>query len=216
MRAAILVFARAPEPGRAKTRLIPALGANGAARLQAALIDDTLARARAASPAAVELWGTGDDPDGFLAAVAARHGATLHRQVAGDLGVRMHTALERSTAEGRPAIALGTDAPGLAAAAIAEAGARLETADVVLAPALDGGYVLLGLHACDPALFSDIAWGSEQVLATTRARADALGWTRAELALQWDLDRPDDLARLADLGPTLRAFTPRHSTAPAR
>ena len=200
MNARILVFARAPEPGRAKTRLIPALGAEGAARLQGALLDDALTRARAAGPIAIELWGTGTDPDGILRRAAARHGASLHDQCDGDLGRRMHAALDRATTRGVPAIALGTDAPGLTSAAIARAGALLESADAVLAPALDGGYVLLGLQRCDSALFEDIEWGTERVLSVTRARLDALGWRRAELPPQWDLDRPEDLDRLAALG----------------
>ena len=74
MNVRIVVFARAPVPGRAKTRLIPALGPEGAARLQAALLEDTLQRARAAGPAGLELWGTGDDPHGWLPAAAKKVG----------------------------------------------------------------------------------------------------------------------------------------------
>lgn len=200
MNARILVFARAPVAGRAKTRLIPALGAAGAARLQATLLEDALGRARAAGPAALELWGTGEDPEGALSAAAARHGAVLREQCPGDLGVRMHAALSRATADGTPALIAGTDAPGLTTADIAQAGQALVDHDAVLAPALDGGYVLLGLWRAPGTLFTGIEWGTQRVLQATRARLDELAWRVHELPFQWDVDRPEDLARIQALG----------------
>ena len=200
MKARVLVFAKAPVAGRAKTRLIPALGAEGAARLQEALLEDALRRARAADPPLLELWGTGDDPDGLLADAARRHGAVLREQCAGDLGVRMCTALAAATADGESAVILGTDAPGLGGDAIREADRLLAGHDAVLGPAGDGGYVLLGLHRAVDSLFSGIDWGSAHVLTGTRARMRELGWRHAELATGWDVDRPEDLERVAALG----------------
>lgn len=200
MRARILVFGKAPVAGRAKTRLIPALGAEGAARLQAALLDDALRRARAARPRSLELWGTGADPDALLAGAARRHGAELREQCAGDLGERMGAALAAATADGSPAVILGTDAPGLSPDDLREADRLLQDRDAVLGPADDGGYVLLGVHRAPPRLFRGIEWGSARVLGATRERMRALGWRHAELRKGWDVDRPEDLERLAALG----------------
>lgn len=200
MNARILVFAKAPVAGRAKTRLIPALGAEGAARLQGALLEDALQRARAAGPAGLELWGTGDDPQGWLPALAARYGASLHEQCDGDLGARMQDALARASADGAPALIIGTDAPGLTAAGIAQAGDSLARHDAVIVPALDGGYVLLGLRQAPDVLFSDIEWGTDRVLAATRERLRALAWRVDERPAAWDVDRPEDLERVRALG----------------
>lgn len=206
MNATLLVFAKAPVAGRAKTRLIPALGLDGAAALQAALVDDTLARARAAAPRALQLWGSAETEDPALADAARRHGASLFAQPAGDLGARMRAALARATADGPPAIVIGTDAPALDADAIASAGALLAGHDAVLGPADDGGYVLLGLHRAEAALFEGIDWGGGGVLAQTRSRLQRLGWHWAELRSRWDLDRPEDLGRLRQLGPQWQRF----------
>lgn len=200
MRARLLVFAKAPVAGRAKTRLIPALGAEGAARLQAALIEDALQRARAAAPASLELWGAGPDPGGVLARAARRHGARLHEQCAGDLGRRMRAALSAATADRVPAVIIGSDAPGLSSARIGEADRLLAAHDAVIGPAHDGGYVLLGLHGCPRELFEGVTWGSDRVLAETRERIRALGWCHAELEPGWDVDRPEDLERVVALG----------------
>lgn len=200
MNARILVFAKAPVAGRAKTRLIPALGAEGAARLQAALLEDALRRARDAGPAALELWGTGDDPQGWLPAAAARNGASLREQCNGDLGARMQDALARATADGTPALIIGTDAPGLRATDIEQAGDSLARHEAVIVPALDGGYVLLGLREAPAALFSGIDWGTDRVLTATRARLQALAWRVDERPAAWDVDRPEDLERVRALG----------------
>ena len=200
MNARILVFAKAPVAGRAKTRLIPALGAEGAARLQAALLEDALQRARASGPIGLELWGTGEDPQGWLPQAAARHGALLQEQCDGDLGARTQGALAWATADGTPALIMGTDAPGLSAASIVQAGASLARHDAVLVPALDGGYVLFGMHTAPAALFNDIDWGTDRVLAATRERLRALDWRVDERPPTWDVDRPQDLEQVRALG----------------
>ncbi len=210
MNARILVFARAPVAGLAKTRLIPALGPEGAARLQAALLEDALRRARAAGPGALELWGTGDDPQGWLPAAAARYGASLHEQCDGDLGARMQAALARATGSGAPALIMGTDAPGLSPASIERAGDSLARHDAVLVPALDGGYVLLGVRQAPPSLFTGIDWGTDRVLEATRARMRALAWHVDERPAGWDVDRPEDLERLRALGGHWPAYLDRY------
>jgi len=194
---AILVFAKAPVPGEAKTRLIPALGAAGAAALHERLVDRALATAAAAAIGPVELCCAPDARHPALAALARRHGATLGEQGPGDLGDRMHAALSRALAAAPPAIVIGSDCPALTpehlrAAAAALAGGE----DAVLAPAEDGGYVLIGLAHPERSLFERIAWGGPTVLAETRGRLAAAGLRWREIATLWDVDRPEDLDRL--------------------
>ena len=192
----LLVFAKAPRPGAVKTRLIPALGPAGAARLHERLVDRTLATAAAAGVGPLELCG---DPasDPFLAARAAAHGAVLTSQGPGDLGARMHRALQRVLAGAPAAILIGADCPALTPEYLRQASGSLAAGhDVVLAPAEDGGYVLIGLARVHSSLFERIRWGEPDVLEDTRARFGALGWHCRELDTLWDIDRPEDLERL--------------------
>lgn len=193
----IIVFAKAPRPGAVKTRLIPALGAAGAARLHARLVDRTLATAAGAGIGSVELCGDpASDPE--LAARAAAHGASLTAQGPGDLGARMHRAFARVLATAPAALAVGCDCPALTARHLRDAAAALAGGhDAVLAPAEDGGYVLIGLARVDFALFERIRWGGPDVIEHTRARLGRLGWRWRELDTLWDVDRPEDVARLA-------------------
>lgn len=196
----ILVFARAPVPGRVKTRLIPALGAEGAARLHRELVRHTLHEAVAAGAGRVELWiadaGHGDE----LAALAAEAGVVVRHQRGDDLGERMAVALADAIERGGPALVVGSDCPWLDAAVLSTVVAELVSRDAILGPALDGGYVLLGLHRVERSLFEDIPWGTERVLALTRERLAALGWNWTELEPRSDIDRPEDLPRLHALG----------------
>jgi rSAM/selenodomain-associated transferase 1 len=193
----ILVFAKAPVPGEVKTRLIPALGAAGAAALHERLTDGALATAAAAGVGPVELCCAPDTSHPALAALARTHGATLAEQGAGDLGGRMHAAFRRALAGAPAAIVIGCDCPALTAQHLRAAAAALARgADAVLAPAEDGGYVLIGLARAEPSLFAGIAWGGPDVLERTRARLAALAWRWQELETLWDVDRPEDLARL--------------------
>lgn len=186
----IIVFAREPVPGRAKTRLIPRLGEWGAARLQARLTRHALATARAARCGPVELH--------------------LSRKQRGrDLGERMHRALSRAR---RPAILIGTDCPELRAQDLRRA-ARLLAAgyDAVLMPAEDGGYGLIGMRRVSAVFFENIAWGSGTVYAETSRRLSDAGWRWRELRTVWDVDRPADLERLKwpRLSSALRRAAPR-------
>lgn len=206
----IQVFARAPVAGRAKTRLIPALGAQGAARLHARMVEHTLQEAAAAAlalAAELQVWVADDhDPAGWLAAEAGRRGARLRAQPAGDLGARMCIALDGALDAGSRVILVGSDCPARRATDFADAFAALDAGhDGVLQPALDGGYTLIGLSRHAPALFRGIDWGTGQVHAQTCARARAQGLRLADLPPTWDVDRPEDLERLATLGPSWRA-----------
>jgi uncharacterized protein len=194
----IAVFARAPVAGQAKTRLIPRLGAAGAARLQRQLIERALARARSVRGARVTLWTTADDADARALAEAAR--ALVRLQQGHDLGARMSNAFAETLDGARPMLLIGTDCPAQTAADLETAIAVLREADAVIQPAEDGGYVLIGMRQFHPALFEQVAWGSATVLATTRARAADRRVRLAELPMSWDLDRSDDLDRALALG----------------
>jgi uncharacterized protein len=194
----IAVFARAPVAGQAKTRLIPRLGAAGAARLQRQLIERALARARSVRGARVTLWTTADDAGARALAEAAR--ALVRLQQGHDLGARMSNAFAETLDGARPMLLIGTDCPAQTAADLENAVAALRDADAVIQPAEDGGYVLIGMKQFHPALFEQVAWGSATVLATTRARAADRRVRLAELPMSWDLDRSDDLDRALALG----------------
>lgn len=193
-----MIFAKAPTPGRVKTRLIPALGADGAAQLQRQLIERTLQTAAAARLGPLELYCAPDAADPFFVACAARHGLILRVQGAGDLGARMARAFEHALALGSPALLIGCDCPALTPAYLREAAAALAADnDAVLGPAEDGGYVLIGLRRGPPTqLFDGVAWGTQYVLDQTRARLARDQWRWREAAPLWDLDRPEDLQRL--------------------
>jgi len=193
----LIVFAKAPRPGAVKTRLIPVLGAAGAARLHERLVERTLATAAAARIGPVELCG---DPaaDPVLAARAAAHGAALTEQGPGDLGARMQRAFVRVLGGAPAAVLVGSDCPALTSAYLQSAGQALVAGyDAVIGPAADGGYVLIGLRRVHASLFERIRWGGPGVLEDTLARVGALGWRCRELDTLWDVDRPEDLARVA-------------------
>jgi uncharacterized protein len=181
-RTSVIVFAREPRAGHVKTRLVPLLGAEGAARLHARLVARTLATAREARLGAVQLW-------------------TTRRQRGADLGERMHHALARGLRRAARVILIGTDCPALGAAELRRAARWLAGgADAVLAPAEDGGYALIALRRVSPRLFAQVEWGSARVMAQTRERLAALGWRWRELPAVWDVDRPEDYRRLQRSG----------------
>jgi rSAM/selenodomain-associated transferase 1 len=194
--ARILIFAKVPEPGRVKTRLIPLLGAQGAADLHARLLADTVARLAPAGLAPVELWCAPDPGCASFSELANRYPLGLHPQRGADLGERMLDAAADALTRSGAVVLVGTDCPPLGRAYLARALTELRAADAVLGPAEDGGYVLLGIKTAAPVLFSSIPWGTDRVAAVTRDRMGALGWSWAELPVLWDLDRPDDLIRL--------------------
>ncbi|WP_206185865.1 TIGR04282 family arsenosugar biosynthesis glycosyltransferase [Sphingosinicella sp. BN140058] len=199
MNARILLFAKAPVAGRVKTRLIPTLGADGAARLARRMLSRTLSAARA-SGIAVELCG---DPDPACWGPLS-FGISLSVQGDGDLGQRLAHAASRTIERGQAALLIGADCPGLDAAHLRAAAAALEAVDAVIHPAEDGGYVLLGLRRFHSSLFEDIAWSSDQVARQTIARVEALGWSLEVRDTLRDIDEPDDLGALP---PELRPVT---------
>lgn len=191
----VIVFAKAPVPGEVKTRLVPALSAEAAARLAERLLHDTLDRVARAGAASVELCCAPDAEHPALRAAAARIGARMSVQRGADLGARMSEALQRALDSSRRVLLIGTDCPALDPGRLAAADSALAIGrEAVFIPARDGGYVLVGLRRFDATLFSDIEWGSEHVMAETEARLAGLGWRWAKLAPLSDIDRPEDLA----------------------
>ena len=185
----IALFTRWPSPGRAKTRLIPALGSDGAARLHARLVERTLTVVRA-SAVAFELWGTGGSPEQFAQWLGPD--IKIVDQGDGDLGAR----LARVPA---PMLLIGGDAPDLTAAHLTAAAAALEKAPAVIGPAADGGYWLLGLKGPMPHLFTSMPWGTERVYDETVVRLAADGIAPVILPTLHDCDRPEDLTRWPEL-----------------
>lgn len=196
------MFAKAPTPGKVKTRLVPPLSADGAAALHRELIVRTLRTATACQRiAAVELWCTPDTADGFFAHCSEIFSIPLRIQQGDNLGARMHHAIVTTLEQGALfALLIGTDCPPLTPTYLdAAASALTMDTEVVLAPAEDGGYALIGVQRAQPYLFSDIEWGKETVLETTRERIRRLGLIGTELPMVWDVDRPQDLARYRHL-----------------
>jgi rSAM/selenodomain-associated transferase 1 len=193
MSTAVIVLAKAPVPGLAKTRLAPALGADGAAALAARMLEHAVGQAVAAGLGPVEVCATPDAGHPLFAHLAREHGVRLSAQGSGDLGQRMQRAFERTLAPGRPALLIGTDTPALDAAVLRRAAAALGGKDAVFVPALDGGYVLVGLHRADTRCFSGVTWSTPQVMQETRDRLAAAGLSWVELSPLADIDEPADL-----------------------
>lgn len=192
----VIVFAKAPVAGLAKTRLAPALGAEGAAQLARRLLKHAVAQALAAGLGPVDLCVTPDRRQADFQQLAAHPGLQLSDQGDGDLGARMARALERQLATSPAALLIGTDAPLLDAAYLQQAALLLQSNDAVFGPAADGGYVLVGLRRPMPGLFEGMRWSHPAVMADTRQRAARAGLRHAELAVLHDIDEPADLAHL--------------------
>lgn len=194
----IVIFAKAPVPGQVKTRLAPALGEEGAARLAKRMLADTVGRALAAGLADTELCASPHPADPQW---AGHHpvGVRLTDQGEGDLGQRLAAAAARVIDGGERVLLIGTDCPELDATRLRAAATELDSHDAVIFPARDGGYVLLGLARTDASLFTDIAWSTSTVARTTIARIRTLGWSLHIGDTMSDIDQPADLDRVQAL-----------------
>ena len=191
----VLVFARAPVAGQAKTRLIPLLGELGAANVSAQLTRRALRVAIDARIGPVELWCAPDCGHPFFTDCAREFGIPLHAQSAGDIGARMAHAFHHALARHGQAVLIGADAVSLQLTDLQTAAGALQSHNCAFAPAEDGGYLLVALRTPQPALFEGVDWGGERVWAQTQARIAALGLDCHVLATGYDLDRPDDYRR---------------------
>ncbi len=195
---AIALLAKAPIPGFAKTRLRSVLGQHGAAALQARLIARAAETALAAGTGPVTVWVAPDDTHDIFQTIHTRAGIALARQPDGDLGARMLAAI---TAANAPVLVIGTDCPALSADHLRAAADVLRGGtDVVVFPAEDGGYVLIGMRKPEPSLFADMSWSTADVMAETRRRLKERGLSWHEPVTLWDVDEPADLERLRASG----------------
>ena len=208
---------RIPEAGRVKTRLIPALGADAAAALHAALLDRTLRTVEAHSLETgidVEVRFTGGNAvsvDRYRNGQTASDRTAIWREQHGtDLGDRLHGAIHAASGEGAQAVVvIGTDCPDLSPEVLRSAWKSLEQTDVVLGPAEDGGYYLIGVKEPDPRLFTGIDWGTERVREQTLARCLESGRTVTQLSLLGDVDEAEDLIRCRRLSAEFNECLPR-------
>ncbi len=222
-RTALIIMAKSPQPGLAKTRLIPALGADGAARLAKQLLEHTMEVASQAKGFSHrELCVTPDVNDPVFTehpkvkTTEATNNSTTNKatstittghetrfyvtpQGEGDLGARMQRVFGRVLAHADSAIMIGTDAPTLTANHLVQAAIDLEKHDAVFVPALDGGYTLIGLNQCLPSLFEDMPWSTHRLMDETRRQLKALGKTWHEYEPMADIDEPADLALLPEV-----------------
>jgi rSAM/selenodomain-associated transferase 1 len=194
----LLVFTRYPESGKVKTRLIPALGADGAANLQRQMAESTLKQVEALQsrfPLSVEIHFAGGSQEHMKAWLGE---AFAYRQQEGDdLGERMLSGFARAFARGMSrVVVIGTDCPTLDEKILAKAFQLLQQSEVVLGPAADGGYYLIGLSCLIPELFSNIIWGTGEVLAKTQQIAQSLSLQVSYLPLLYDVDTPEDLEKI--------------------
>jgi rSAM/selenodomain-associated transferase 1 len=189
----LILYTRFPAPGTSKTRLVPALGAQGAAGLHRRLTEHTLHQADLfclRHGVSLEIHFAGGDQEAMRQWLGSH---TFKPQSTGSLGERMAQTFQQAfTAGAAQAVIIGTDCPGLTAEILVQAFSTLRTSDLVLGPAMDGGYYLIGLTKPRPSLFSEIDWGTPSVLKQTLAKAHAL--TISQLPPLHDIDRPEDLA----------------------
>lgn len=197
----IIVFCKAPEPGKVKTRLAKTIGDQAATTVHEYLAWQCFGKLADACIAPVELWCSPSIEHGFFRRCEAEFGFTLKTQTGECLGERMKNAFSDMPSQCRYSVIIGTDCPAIDSSYLQSAFSDLENHDAVLGPAEDGGYVLLGLRKLQPAIFTRMPWGTSRVLAETRAR---LKGNVKENPMLWDVDRAEDLIRLRDASSELR------------
>ena len=193
----ILIFAKAPVPGKAKTRLAPALGEGGAAALAHRMLLDTWRQAKAVHVANAELCLDPHPANAEWQGLLPLGAAQVSGQGEGDLGQRLACAAERVIAGGERIILIGTDCPALTTRRLTNACRELESHEAVIHPTFDGGYALLGLSRFDPSIFSGIEWSTSSVAGATMGRIRALGWSLHLGETLRDIDEPSDLEESA-------------------
>lgn len=197
--AVLLVFAKAPIAGSVNTRLIPDIGVEAATELQAELIHARLQSLQHKKLCAVQLWCSPDTEQAFFQQCKNHYGVMLFSQRGDDLGARMSAAIEQSLKNFKRVALIGTDAPSLTLEHIDTAINQLADHDVVIGPAEDGGYVLIGMSRhCDD-VFQSVPWGSDKVLALTREKLVVNNLTGFELESCWDIDRVGDYFRYKNI-----------------
>lgn len=194
--ACIVVFARAPERGRVKTRLAAGIGADAALDVYCQLLEQTLRTVVTSQLAPIELHIDGDTQHPFVRSIANRADALIIAQQGSDLGERMYLALDKALQKYDRALVIGTDCPVMNEAYLENALHRLaEGKEVVVGPSEDGGYVLIGATRADKRVFNNINWGGNSVMQQTRDALCDAGIDFDELDVLWDVDHPEDYRR---------------------
>jgi uncharacterized protein len=197
---ALLVFAKTPKPGKVKTRLLAAVSAEVASALHGACVADTLRLARKLRGCEVFVYAAGGTSYFRKLVKGGGSGARVRvlPQRGADLGARMESAFRKCLAMGyREVVVIGADTPWMGVERVRRAFAALKANDVVIGPAEDGGYYLLGMRRMVPEIFRGIPWGTERVLELTLKKIAALKLRKRLLRRDFDLDRPEDLRRAA-------------------
>jgi hypothetical protein len=196
----MLVFCKAPIAGQVKTRLQPELNAEQAMQAHIDLTIMTLERACQTPLCPVVLCCAPDSQHPFFQQCASQYSLTLINQYGKDLGERMHNAFTQALLQYRHALLMGCDCPSLTVDNLRHSLKVLQNGnDVVIAPAEDGGYVMIGLNKPQPVLFNDMVWGVDSVMSATRKRIIKAGMTFHELVSQWDVDTINDWRRYLSL-----------------
>ena len=194
--AKLLIFCKAPIIGQVKTRLTSVITPKQAVAVHQQLTHQTLKLVTAEHLCPVQLWCSPETSHPFFKECASQYSLSLHQQQRGDLGEKMHHAFESALQQSQAVLLIGCDCPSLQMDDLKEAlEALTQKNDVVLAPAEDGGYTLIGLKHPQPELFKAINWGTNRVLTTTLTRISEQNLVLHLLAEQWDVDYPEDLTR---------------------
>ena len=190
----LLVFTKPPVSGQVKTRLIPGIGRRRALSLYEELLTKTLNTARQAGFSSLQLWVHGDLNHPYFNRLKNRHAVKLFKQKGKNLGQRMSNAFITALSRYPYAVLIGCDCPSLECSDLKTASAYLnKKTDIVLGPAIDGGYYLIGLTKNNAQLFSGIQWGKDKVFIDTCANISRLNWKLDLLPMRWDVDRTADL-----------------------
>jgi uncharacterized protein len=194
--AIIMVFCKTPIPGQVKTRLIPHLTGEEAAQLHCELTEKTVRIATQNRLCQVGMWCSPTVEHLFITMLTQNYAVKSYLQQGADLGERMHQAFCQALTQFSSAIIIGCDCPSLTSDDLEQALSQLNQGkSCILAPAEDGGYVLIGMKQPQAALFDSMPWGTDKVLELTRFRLQSLNLDCYELDTQWDLDTVDDLKR---------------------
>lgn len=194
--ATLLIFAKAPEVGKVKTRLIPALGEKAACDLYQTMTETIVQRFASTNLCSVSLYCSPDSGHDFFTDLRSRFSLQTYAQTGRDLGEKMHIAMQHHFAHYEKVILIGTDCPAITKEYVVQALCALDDKDVVIGPAYDGGYVLIGMKQANDNVFCQVKWSSDTVLETTRQNLEAEGLSHHLLQTLHDIDVPEDLCFL--------------------
>lgn len=188
----LIIFAKAPIKAQCKTRLIPLLGEAGATEFYKDLLQHCLHTASQLDRTDLALYATPDTQHPLLQQLATNYGTALLPQKGKDLGKRMHHAIKQGLQQYQRVVLIGSDCPGITADYLEQAFAALQHNDLVIGPATDGGYVLIGGQRISAEIFANTRWSSEQVLEQCLHNIHNAGYSHLCLAPQQDIDTPED------------------------